>query len=78
VLPAFIDGHRRANRHKPSGIEGKESVYRVYLGPRFGKKRLDSLRNEDIQALKADMATKGAKTVNNVLTALSKCPKVGG
>ncbi len=74
--PRFIDGHCRANRHKPSGIEGKESVYRVHLGPRFGSRRLDSLRNEDIQTLKADMATKGAKTVNNVLTALSKCLKV--
>ena len=74
--PRFIDGHCRANRHKPSGIEGKESVYRVHLGPRFGSKRLDSLRNEDIQTLKADMATKSAKTVNNVLTSLSKCLKV--
>ncbi len=74
--PRFIDGHCRANRHKPSGIEGKESVYRVYLATRFGSRRLDSLRNEDIQTLKADMATKGAKTVNNVLTALSKCLKV--
>ena len=74
--PRFIDGHCRANRHKPSGIEGKESVYRVYLAPRFGGRRLDSLRNEDIQTLKADMATKSAKTVNNVLTALSRCLKV--
>jgi integrase len=74
--PRFIDGHCRANRHKPSGIEGKESVYRVHLATRFGSRRLDSLRNEDIQTLKADMATKSAKTVNNVLTALSKCLKV--
>ena len=41
----FIEGHCRANRQKPSGIEGKLSVFRAHLVPRFGKKRR---RNADV------------------------------
>jgi integrase len=67
----FIEGHCRANRQKPSGIEGKLSVFRAHLVPRFGKKRLDEFTNEDIQCLKAHLASKKPKTVNNVLTTLS-------
>lgn len=74
--PRFIEGHCKANRHKPSGIESKESAYRVYLEPRFASKRLDEFRNADIQALKGAMGVKAAKTVNNALTALSKCLKI--
>jgi integrase len=72
----FIEGYCKANRQKPSGIAGKETVFRVHLIPRFGKKRLNAITNEDIQSLKADLSKKSPKTVNNVLTTLSKCLKV--
>jgi integrase len=72
----FIQGYCKANRQKPSGIAGKETVFRVHLIPRLGKKRLDLITNEDIQSLKAALSKKSPKTVNNVLTTLSKCLKV--
>ncbi len=67
----FLDGHARANQHKPSGIAAKETILRVHLVPHFGVKRLDAITNEDVQRLKAWLGQKAAKTVNNVLTVLS-------
>jgi integrase len=72
--PRFIAGYCRANRQKPSGIDAKECVFRVHLKGFHGR-RLDSLTNEDIQQLKAGLAGKRPKTVNNVLTTLSVCLK---
>jgi integrase len=69
--PRFLEGHARANRHKPSGIAAKEMVIRVYLVPFLGHKRLDAISSEDVQRLKGWMNTKAVKTVNNVLTVLS-------
>ena len=42
----------------------------------MGKKKLDAITDEDVQALKAALATMSAKTVNNVLTVLGKLLKV--
>jgi integrase len=67
----FLDGHARANRHKPSGIAAKEMLLRVYLVPFFGGKGLDTITNEDVQRLKQSMEVKAPKTVNNVLAVLS-------
>ncbi|MDI7268135.1 MAG: tyrosine-type recombinase/integrase [Myxococcota bacterium] len=72
----FIDGHAKANRQKPSGIDAKESVIRNHLSPRFGKRPLDRIRDEDVQHLKTDLGKKSAKTVNNVLTVLNTMLKV--
>jgi integrase len=69
--PRFIEGHARANRQKPSGIHAKEQMLRLYLLPFLGHKRLDAITNEDVQKLKAWMAMKSPKTVNNVLCVLS-------
>jgi integrase len=69
--PEFIDGHARANRHKPSGIAAKEQYFRVYLLPFMGHKRLDAITNQDVQQLKAWMREKSPKTVNNVLCLLN-------
>ena len=69
--PRFVDGHARANRHKPSGIAAKESILRVHLIPRLGLKTLDAITTEDIQLLKSALVTKAPKTVNNVLTTLN-------
>ena len=70
--PRFIEGHARANRHKPSGIAAKETILRVHLLPLLGNRRLDQIANEDVQRLKHCLRRKAPKTVNNVLTTLSK------
>ena len=69
--PRFIDGHARANRLKLSGIASKNAILRLYLIPTFGRKRLDAIKSEDVQRLKAQLEFKSPKTVNNVLTVLS-------
>lgn len=69
--PRFVDGHARANRHKPSGIAGIESILKWHLVPRLGSRRLDAITNEQVQRLKLAMNERAPKTVNNVLTVLS-------
>jgi integrase len=69
--PRFIDGHARANRQKPSGIASKRMALRLYLIPAFGRKRLDAIKSEDVQRLKAQLELKSPKTVNNILAVLS-------
>ncbi len=72
----FIDEYARANKHKPSGIASKESVLKLHILPRFGSMRLDEITSADVQRLKADLTEKSAKTVNNVLSVLSKMLRV--
>ena len=72
----FVEGHARANRHKPSGIAAKETILRVHLVPRLGGRTLDSITTEDVQRLKNRLGAKAPKTVNNVLTTLNMLLKV--
>jgi integrase len=72
--PRFVDGYARANRHKPSGIESKQSHFRTHLVGPLGDKRLDRIGDEDVQQLKAAIDG-GNKTVNNVLSTLNKALK---
>ena len=74
--PRFLEGHARANRHKPSGIAAKETILRIHLIPRMGRRRLDEIRTEDIQRLKSALSDKAPKTVNNILTTLNTLLKV--
>ena len=69
--PRFVDGHARANRHKPSGINSIESILRWHLIPTLGPKRLDAISDEQVQRLKLALTERAPKTVNNVLTVLS-------
>ena len=69
--PRFVDGHARANRHKPSGIASIESILKWHLVPTLGPKRLDAITNEPVQRLKLALSERAPKTVNNVLTVLS-------
>jgi preprotein translocase subunit Sss1 len=69
--PRFVDGHARANRHKPSGIASTESILRWHLVPTLGATRLDAITNEQVQRLKLALSHRAPKTVNNVLTVLS-------
>jgi hypothetical protein len=72
--PRFVDGYARANRHKPSGIESRESHFRTHLVGPLGDKRLDRIDDEDVQQLKAVIDGSG-KTVNNVLSTLNEALK---
>ncbi len=69
--PRFMEGHARANRQKPSGIFAKESIARVHLLPLFGSVLLTEISTEKIQRLKATLANRKPKTINNVLTVVS-------
>ena len=73
--PRYLNGHVRANRFKPSGQAAQESILRVHLIPRLGAKKLDAIRNEDVQWLKGKLNDKAVKTVNNVLSVLSRLLK---
>ncbi len=74
--PRFLKGYAEANRHKPSGIQAKETIIRVHLLPALGSRKLDKISNKDVQRLKNRLSGKAAKTVNNVLTVLSTMLKV--
>ena len=43
----------------------------MHLVPALGSRKLDAIRNEDVQRLKSTLRHKATKTVNNVLTVLS-------
>jgi integrase len=71
--PRFLDEYCRANRQKPRGIGGKDSALRLHLLPFLGHLRLDQISTQDIQRLKAHLAPgRKSKTVNNILSVLSK------
>jgi integrase len=74
--PRFLENYARANRQKPSGVSSKECILRVHLVPLVGTKRLDEISSEDVQRIKQHLARRAPKTVNNVLTVLSKMMKV--
>jgi integrase len=62
--------------NKASEISNKEIALRIYLVPFFGKTRMDKISSLQIEEYKAKMVktTKlSGKTINNHLTALSKC-----
>lgn len=70
--PRFIEGYAKANRHKPSTIEGTEKNLRVHVLPAFGDKRLDELTQEDVQRFKGERVHLANKTVNHNLS-LIRC-----
>lgn len=71
----FIEDHPEANKHKPSGIAAKETIFRVHLNPFFGSRRLDTITNQDVQKLKGLLKDKKPKTINNILTVLNTALK---
>jgi integrase len=70
--PRFIEGYARAEKQKASSIDTKERIIRKYLVPLLGSKRLDAITNEDVQKVKAALANRKRKTINNVINVLSK------
>jgi len=67
----YLSGYARANREKPSSIHTKERIIRVHILPKFGKRRLDELSQEDIQLFKGELSDRANKTVNNILSVLN-------
>lgn len=63
--------YRKCDRQTPSGIAANETFLHVHLIPLLGSKRLDAVRNEDVQRLKSHLKDRSPKTVNNVLAVLS-------
>lgn len=70
--PRVIRDHYKANRKKASTIETAESIYKNHLHEWLGGKRLDEIRGPEIAALKGRLADAAPKTVNNILTVLSR------
>jgi integrase len=71
-----MEGYARANQEKPSTIDTRGWIWRVHLKPSLGRSRLDAIDDESIQRLKGKLASYSPKTVNNILTNLSKLLKV--
>jgi integrase len=74
--PRFMESFVRANRQKPSTIVSKQAILDGKLLPLLGKRPLDQISDEDVQRIKAELHARKPKTVNNVLTVLSKLLKV--
>lgn len=70
--PRVVSDHYRANRKKASTTDAAESIYRNHLLPALGDKPLNQITTSDVQALKGTLSSKGPKTVNNVLSVLSR------
>src|SRR6266403_1001238 len=75
-VPRYMAEHVKANRHKPSTQSLKQHIIDVYLKPRWARRRLDEIRDCDVQKLKADLAELSPKTVNTVLCVLNTMFKV--
>jgi integrase len=72
----FLD-HLRGNHRKPSTIYAAEVALDAHILPLLGRKRLDAVVYEDVEAVKAGLAGLKRKSVNNVLTILSVLLKYG-
>ncbi len=72
----FVQEFAIASRQKPSTIASKKMILKKYLVPQLGRKRLDEIKHEDVQRLKAKLVHLNPKTVNCILTVLTKLLKV--
>jgi hypothetical protein len=70
-----IDDWCRANKQKPSGIQAKESVFRRYFVPVFGKRRLDTLSPADEDRLKKHMTELSTSTYDNTASVMNSALK---
>lgn len=69
--PRIVSDHYKANRLKPSTVEGAESIYQTHL-IELAANRLDEITDADVSALKGRLVEHKPKTVNNVLSVLSR------
>lgn len=70
--PRVVRDHYKADRKKASTTETAESIYKNHIAPHLGARRLDAITTADIAALKGRLKDAKPKTVNNVLSVLSR------
>lgn len=70
--PRVVTGHYEANRKKASTVAAAKQIYRTHLGPALGAKRLDAITTAHVVGIKAALKDASPKTVNNVLSVLSR------
>lgn len=70
--PRVVTDHYEAERKKASTIKSAKSIATTHLIPFLGARTLDSIATADVQALKGALSHRGPKTVNNVLSVLSR------
>lgn len=70
--PDVLRDHYEANRKKASTIDAAKSIVRLHLAPPLGTKPLHLITSADVASLKGRLATSAPKTVNNVLSVLSR------
>lgn len=69
--PRFIEDYCKANKQKPSGIEGKDGVFKNYLLPLFRSRRLSSFAAADEDRLKRLLKDHSAATYNNAASVMN-------
>jgi len=74
--PKFMEGHARANKEKPSNLDTRERLYRLHIKPVLGHLTLEAIDDMKVQMVKGRMGNHSPKSVNNVLTIISKVLKV--
>ena len=72
----YMTNYAKANREKASSMHAKERIFENHLLAHLGKKPLDQITDEDVQAIKGALADRKPKTVNNVLTVLGSTLRV--
>jgi integrase len=70
--PRVVSDHYKANRKKASTLDAAESIFKNHLRAPLGEKPLDRITTAEVAALKGALAEKERKTVNNILTVLSR------
>lgn len=70
--PRVVSDHYEAERKKASALDSADSIYRKHLAPRLGNTRLDQITTADVAGLKGALAESAPKTVNNILSVLSR------
>lgn len=73
--PRVVSDHYEANRKKASTVDAAKTIYRVHLSPVLDAKSLESISNADVATIKGRLKDHGPKTVNNVLSVLSRAMK---
>jgi integrase len=79
--PRVVADHYEANRKKPSTIDSAWTIFRKHLDGPFGALALDAITPARIATLKAAYKDAAPKTVNNILSVLSRiltCAKKWG
>ena len=70
--PRVVVDHYKANRKKASTVSAAETIAKVHLLPAFGATALDAITTADVASLKGRLSGAAPKTVNNVLSVLSR------